>query len=490
MLTTSTSPVADALPKLASARDLLRRHAIIAALLSGGLLLRAVAMLGYRPVIWFTGDSYFYLTYAQHLNPSPSKTLGYPFLLRFLEPAHSLMLVVALQHLMGLATALLIYLLLDRAGVRRWIAALATVPVLYDAYEIELEHMLMSEALFTFLLTAVVAMVLWRDGRRSIWVMAAAGLLLGWAILTRSAGVGAVPVVLACLALRRAGWRAIGAATATCALPLAGYALWFHSEHGTYALTSADGLYLWGRTSSFVDCAKLPASDRALCPPGEPGHRPAPGTIIWRNVPPRHMPGGPSSSSANTVLRTFSIDAIEAQPFGYVAAVGRSTARVFWPTRFHYPNRSTEQLYHFPARPHHFEPRGVMRVKPIAAAHSYDSANPSQVVDPWAKIMRGYQSFVFLPGPLLAVIFAIGAYGLFRRTGSYGRFRLTNHRTAALTAWGIAVITLMFPLATADFDYRYVLVVVPLACLAAAYAFAPERRTAPPEESSEAVPEG
>ena len=41
--------------------------------------------------------------------------------------------------------------------------------------------------------------------------------------------------------------------------------------------------------------------------------------------------------------------------------------------------------------------------------------------------------------------------------------------------WITAVVLLVFPIATADFDYRYLLPPLPFACLAAALAFAPMR---------------
>jgi hypothetical protein len=45
-----------------------------------------------------------------------------------------------------------------------------------------------------------------------------------------------------------------------------------------------------------------------------------------------------------------------------------------------------------------------------------------------------------------------------------------------------AVVLLVFPIAIADFDYRYLLPVLPFAGLAAALAFAPDRRPAPDAE--------
>jgi hypothetical protein len=47
--------------------------------------------------------------------------------------------------------------------------------------------------------------------------------------------------------------------------------------------------------------------------------------------------------------------------------------------------------------------------------------------------------------------------------------------------WVTAVLLLVFPIAVADFDYRYLLPVLPFACLAAGLAFAPARSPATPK---------
>ena len=62
-----------------------------------------------------------------------------------------------------------IYLLLRRSGVApRWATA-ATLPVLLDGFMIEDEHMVMAEALFTFLVMLAMLLILWRtrSGGRS-----------------------------------------------------------------------------------------------------------------------------------------------------------------------------------------------------------------------------------------------------------------------------------------------------------------------------------
>ncbi|MCW2883313.1 MAG: phospholipid carrier-dependent glycosyltransferase [Streptosporangiaceae bacterium] len=469
---------------------LLRRNAGFVLLLTGGGVLRLLAMLGFSPILWFTGDSYLYLNRTLRLAPSPSKTMGYPFLLKLLQPFHSLTLVAAVQHLMGLAIAVMIYALLRRARLPRWGAATLTVPVLYDAYQIELEQLLMAETLFTFLIVTAVTMTLWTGRRPARSALAAgltAGLLLGWAVLVRSAGAAALPIFLGCLMIRRVGWRTCAAATVGCVLPLAGYAMWFHAYQGTYGLTSADGLYLWGRTSSFARCDKLhlPPEERGLCLNGPTRGRAAPGTIIWRkDVPPRQLPGGPITPDNNRLLRSFSIHAIESQPADYLHSVVKGIGMAIGPHRLRYPNSSTEALYHFPSRPQGFPPRRFAGQLPGEAARAYGRQNPSRLVEPWAGFLRGYQSWVFLPGPVLGLLWLVGVAGALRRGDK-------TRRWAVLTAWSISVALLLFPLAVADFDYRYVLPAVPFACLAAGLALSPRGRTAPPEPAdpgNEAAP--
>jgi hypothetical protein len=223
--------------------------------LAAGAGLRLVAMIGYPGALWFAGDSYVYLGAALRPQPNLSKTTGYSVFLHALEPFHSLTLVAGLQHLMGLAVAVMIYLLLRRNGVsQRWATA-ATLPVLLDGFVIEDEHMVMAEALFTFLVFASMLLILWQTRVR--WPVALlAGMLAGCAVDVRSEGLPVLlmfPVVLLVRGLRRDGawrwrnwcwldWRAWLAAAVMavgCAAPVAAYAGWFHSWWGSYTLSRA-----------------------------------------------------------------------------------------------------------------------------------------------------------------------------------------------------------------------------------------------------------
>jgi hypothetical protein len=273
---------------LSRLRELAVSNPLFAAALAAGAGLRLLVMLGYPGALWFAGDSYVYLGAALRLRPDLSKATGNSLFLRALEPFHSLTLVTAVQHLMGLAIAVMIYLLLRRNGVsQRW-ATVATLPVLLDGFQIEVEHMVMAEALFTFLIVLAMVLILWRD--HVPWPVALlAGLLAGYAVDVRSEGLPVLvlfPAFLLVRSLRAKGWRnwrgwlAAGAMAVGCVAPVLAYAGWFHSWTGTYALTRSDGFYLWGRASSFAECPviKPPADELKICPSGSPSSRTPPGT--------------------------------------------------------------------------------------------------------------------------------------------------------------------------------------------------------------------
>src|ERR1700677_2884432 len=186
-------------------RALVARSPLFAAALAAGAGLRLLAMLGYPGALWFAGDSYVYVGAALRPRPDLSKATGYSLFLRALEPLHSLTLVTGVQHLMGLGIAVMIYLLARRGGVPpRW-ATVATLPVLLDGFEIEDEHMVMAEALFTFLVMLALLLILWRDnpGGRPSWPVALlAGLLTGYAVDVRSEGLPVLVLFPAFLLLR------------------------------------------------------------------------------------------------------------------------------------------------------------------------------------------------------------------------------------------------------------------------------------------------
>src|SRR5262249_49487804 len=142
---------------------------------------------------------------------------------------------------------LMIYALLrQRFGLPGWGAALATAPVLLDAYQIQLEHVILSDVPFTFLIVTAITLLMWW-ARPSWKIGAVVGLILGMATLTRSVGLPVLVAVITFMLVRRMRWRVIAAVLALCALPMVAYMGWFYSSHGKFAMTESSGIFLYAR---------------------------------------------------------------------------------------------------------------------------------------------------------------------------------------------------------------------------------------------------
>ena len=457
---------------------LIAGNRLFAAALLPALLLRVDAELGYRWQSWFN-DSFSYLRAAVTLTPGTTRPAGYPVYLWLLSPAHSYLLVTASQHLMGLAVAVMIYALARyRFGVPAWAAVLAGVPVLYDGFEIQLEHLVMADTLFLFLVMAAVTVVLWRE-RPSWRACLAAGLLLGASATVRPTGLPLLAVFAVYLLIRLFGsWRGLFAGLAACglacALPLAGYAGWYQSAHGEFALTDSSGVFLYSRVMTFADCSRmsLPADLLPLCTTVPPGKRPIAQAYLWTPASPLlRLPSAEFSPATNRLARSFALRAIQAQPLDYARAVWDDTAASFEWNRSVFPNPQTYDAYLFGG------PSPAIPVSPVGGypspAADYRQGNPETVVvSPFAQVIRDYQRYVWLPGTVYGLILLAGLYGIVRRWRQRGAGRLGGE---ALLPWLCSLALIVVPAATAEFDYRYVTTAVPFACLAAAMALRPAR---------------
>ena len=129
--------------------------------LAAALLLRILVVVAFPPA-FLVSDGPTYLGFVDRLVPSPDRPVGYGVLLRVLSWAtRSVALVSATQLVLGLATALLAYVLLRRWGVPSWVATLATLPLLFDPLQLLLEHTVLSDVLFGFLVMLAVAVLAW-----------------------------------------------------------------------------------------------------------------------------------------------------------------------------------------------------------------------------------------------------------------------------------------------------------------------------------------
>ncbi|WP_433498102.1 hypothetical protein ACQP1K_24825 [Sphaerimonospora sp. CA-214678] len=455
-----------------------RRHRLFTAALALGAVLRVITMLGFGPAMWFN-DSYDYVSVALRPRPHPIRPDGYGFWLLVLKPLHSFSLVVFTQHLMGLATAVLIYALLTRKfGVPPWGATLAAAPVLFDAYQIQLEQLIMSDAMFILLVVGVVTLVLWH--RRMSWrVGAAVGLLLAMTALTRSIGLPILFLVVCYLLIKRAGWRPIAAMVVACAVPVVAYMSWFKAVNGQFAMTNSDGVILYMRTSLFADCHRMNLDKREelelalLCINTPPEQRvpSAQAYLWWDDQNQLHVFGSGMkfTPEINANASEFAKKAILAQPGDYLAAVAKDFFRAFRWDRPQFPDAKTFKLYEFSNEYTRSIPKwssyGSTTDRDVEAYENGPAA--TRAVSPWSDIMIGYQKIVRFPGLGLGLLLLAGLYGVAVRWRELGG-------PALLPFLGGAGLILA-PAATAEFDYRYLVPAIPLACLAAAIAIAGRR---------------
>ena len=169
---------------------LARRHWLAVILLAAGLALRVLAQFSYGPALIYI-DSVKYL-YGAWPNADP---LGYDVPLKLILAVGNLSAVEAVQHVLMLATALTLYLLLVRRGVPRWLAALAMGPILLDAYQLQMESTIMPDVWFEAIIVAGVAILLWRP-RITARTCLLAGAVLGLAATVRQ--VGEILIAPAC----------------------------------------------------------------------------------------------------------------------------------------------------------------------------------------------------------------------------------------------------------------------------------------------------
>ena len=448
---------------------LIAGNRLFAAVLIPALALRLDAELGYRWQSWFN-DSFTYVRSAVTLTPETDRPSGYPLYLWLLSPAHSYLLVTASQHLMGLLVAVMIYALArHRFGAPAWAAVLATLPVLYDGFEIQLEHLIMADTLFLFLAMAALTVVLWSP-RPSWRACLAAGLLLGVSSIVRSTGLPLLAVfAVYVIVVNWRGWRFMVAGLAACcvafAVPVLGYEAWYKSTQGEFAMTDSTGVFLYSRVMTFADCSRmsLPTDLLPLCTSVPPDKRPIAQAYIWTSASPLDRYAQPMfSPTVDKLAERFAIAAIEAQPLDYARTVWDDTVRSFEWNRSVFPNGQTYDAYLFSSKPLEV-PAGPYGGYQSVEAY-YARGNPQTVVvNPFAAVIKDYQQYVWLPGTVYGVILLVGLFGIVRRWRRSG--------TAALLPWLCSLALIVVPAATAEFDYRYVTTAVPFACLAAAMAF-------------------
>jgi hypothetical protein len=421
-------------------------------LLAAGLVLRVLAELAYRPALFYI-DTNRYLYNADGNDP-----VGYKALLRGILLIGNFDAVAAVQHVLGLAMAVVIYLLLLRRGTSRWLAALAMAPVLLDGYQLQDEQTIMPGTLFQALLVAGVAILLWSP--RVSWRRAAvAGLVLGACATVAQVGEALIlPAAVFALAVgggwRRAAGRA-AALIAGCAVPVLVYCAGSLIMTGAFALSHTGITSFYGRTAAAADCAtlRLPAAQRALCPDPAQQAR-GPDWLEYNAASPvRPFYAGLPRAQADADLSDFNHQVLIQQPGRLLAAYGRDVLKLFAVTRTTQPGDTPISRWQF-QKTYPYYTSHATRKFARTATERFGGGTPA-AWRPVAAFLRSYQlGGGYTPGPLLALFSLAGLAGsaavLRRRAGPAQR----GQALACLLFFGTgALVTLVSDLF--EFSWRY-----------------------------------
>lgn len=430
-------------------------------------LVRVVVQFAFWPAMVHS-DGPTYLLFLDTFEPNAERPDGYGLLVLYpLSWLTSKVLAVAVvQHVMGLVTAALVYALVYRWGAGRRLALVASVPVLFDSLQLNLEHTVLSDTLFELLVVLAVVVLGWRR-RPTPGAALAAGLILGVSVTVRLVGE---PLVLAgvayCLLAGRSWLVRLAGAVALIvgfALPVGAYAAWYHHDHGVYALSQSAGKSAYMRTTTFVDCTTLsvPAYERVLCPREPLGQRYDPTYYAWHD--PRTLPRlkPPPGTTPDQAMREFALAAIRQQPADYAGVVLRDFLLNFdvWRAdRFEYDTA------------HKWRMSTYLSYKPTDWTRpAYEEHGGEQLTarEPFAIVAAVYGWVVYLPGP---VLFACLVTGMLGGLG-LGRARRSGLNSICLLLTVSGAGLLLVPAVTADFSWRYQLPALALLPAGAAIAF-------------------
>jgi hypothetical protein len=469
-----------------------RANRTFSIILLAAALLRLIVMLGYPPAMFFN-DSYNYMTDAVTKAPDVVRSDGYPLFLSVLLPFHSLNVVTGLQALMGLAMGAGIYAVLRHRGLPWWGATIPALPVLFDVFEVQLEHMIAADVLFYALVTLVLVLLCWWD-RPPLWIAVLAGLATGYATTVRTVGEPLLVIVVVAMLLRRMGWRRVVATAVAGVVPILGYMVWFHSSTGKYALDESTGTFLYSRVQSFADCNRMDPSAklRVLCDPRALKDRPSSQEYLWSDDTPLATLTGPNNANRFTpqiesLTMKFAERAIEKQPLDYVKVVASDTLRTFRWTREGANDIGSSSAGNLEGSGSKFRfesPPVEAKIEAVPGWVTTDPANAhaardfggatygeTSVNQPWSDLLRAYQKVFYLRGPFVFLFAAVGAVGVWLGIRRRTRVPGTGWGGLPLLPWLVGVALIVLPPMTAGFSYRYVLAAVPAVCLAAGLAF-------------------
>jgi hypothetical protein len=305
----------------------------IALLVAGAVAVRVWLMAAYGPAFLGFGDSHEYVTAAATgVFRDVQKPAGYPILLAVLHAvSDGLTFTILVQHLLGLATGVLLYLAVRSAGGPPWLGLIPAATVFFGGTGVLLEHSLLADPLFAFLQAVGVYAAVRALSEPGVRWASLAGLATGASFWVKTVGLSSVVLVPLVLLLAapltpRRRQRSALAAGAIGVVLVCGYLTAQGLASGYWGYERQGAWNLYGRVATFVDCARFtpPPGTRFLCPIQPPDARSSQSYYQYARFSPAvRRFGGPARAPAyaNGMLERFSLAAIAAEPLAYAGAV-------------------------------------------------------------------------------------------------------------------------------------------------------------------------
>jgi hypothetical protein len=496
-----------------AATEVLRRHWLLGLLLAAGLALRVVAQLGYEPALLFIDSKkYIFGTQFGTTQWGSYDPIGYTLMvLRPVLMFGSLALVALLQHLLGLAMAVALYVLLLRRGVTGWLAALAVAPVLLDAYQLNAEQTIMPDVLFETLVAAGIVLLLWQPVPGLGFVILG-GLALGASAPVRQVGEALIAPALIYVLAAAARWRTKllhGAVLIVCfVLPVVGY-MGYSAVilHYGFEMSNMGDAYLYGRTAHAADCAtlKIPADEQPLCPSPSVAAEFGVDGLVNSPDAPRQMYRPVDVQVGQFVdtlpwQRSLAYSVLRQQPMRVVGDIAGDSVKIFALTRNTQQGDTDISRWQFQTSYPYFPP-GITKYGGNSASRVFAAAGGggyARVYQPAAAALRDYQLHGgYTPGPvyLIALLAGVAGIATFRRRGKApgtGARPANGQALACLLITGCAVAVLLGA-DLYEFSWRYqlpALITLPMAGALGATALARQLRERRRPETVAAVPAG
>lgn len=391
----------------------LRKNWLAAALFTAGLALRVLVIVSYRPVL-------FYIDTVRYLyNSGGNDPVGYRLPLRAILAIGNFDLLAIIQHLLGLAMAVAIYLVLVRRGTHRWLAALAIAPVLLDAYQLQMEQLVLPDVWFEALVVAGIAVLLAGTPPArppALKAVIAGGLILGASATFRQVGEILILPALVYLIALSGGWRALltraAALLVAFVVPILGYMAGSYLLVGHFYLSHSGVTTTYGRLAAAANCKTLtlPPAERGLCPtkaqqslgPDWLEHNP--------RAPIKRYYTGPLSAQASALVARFNNAVVRQQPTRVLASYLADVGKVFALSKVSLPGITPVSRWqfqtHYPYLSPHATPAEVHR-----ATTKFGGGKPA-IWQPGATALRRYQlAGGYTPGPVLALCALAGLAG-------------------------------------------------------------------------------